>query len=70
MLTLCGAAIHVIVLPWVPIVLISTASGSAIIVSTLLSVRFLGEKLVWKSDIPAFLLIILGGGTIIYLSTK
>ena len=56
-----GGVIHIVVMPFCPLVLLATNSATAIVMSAILSVWFLGESIVWKYDLPAFVLI--SGGT-------
>ena len=50
------------------LVLISTNSISAIAFNTFLSVKYLGEKMNWKYDLPAFTLMGIGGFTVVMLA--
>ena len=54
------------VLPFVDLVILSTGTSIAIVLNTLLSVLYLGEKFVPRYDVTAFSLII-GGSLIICL---
>ena len=56
-----GGVIHIVVLPFCPLVLLATNSATAIVMSAMLSVWFLDERIVWRYDLPAFVLI--SGGT-------
>ena len=56
-----GGVIHIVVMPFCPLVLLATNSATAIVMSAILSVWFLDESLVWRYDLPAFALI--SGGT-------
>ena len=64
-----GSLIHIAVLPFCPLVLIAMNSATAIIISALLAIAFLDEKLVWHQDSVAFILIV-GGCTGIILLSK
>ena len=55
-----GSIIHVAVLPFCPLVLLAMNSATAIVISAILAIAFLGERLVWQYDSVAFVLI--GGG--------
>ena len=57
-----GGLIHIVVMPFCPLVLLATNSATAIVMSAVLSVWFLNEKIVWGYDLLAFFLI--SGGTI------
>ena len=63
-----GGAIHVLTLPYCDLVLLSTSSALSIIISNILAIRYLGEKLVWKYDLLSFVLIVAGCGAICLLS--
>ena len=60
-----GGAMQVVVLPYADLVLISTNAIAAILFNTFLSVKFLGEKFVWKYDVPAYTLMSLGAIVIV-----
>ena len=57
-----GGVIHIVVMPFCPLVLLATNSATAIVMSAILSVWFLNERIVWSYDLLAFFLI--SGGTI------
>ena len=61
-----GSFIHVAVLPFIDLVVLSTATALAICLNTVMAVWYLGEKFLLKYDIPAFSLII-GGSLAIVL---
>ena len=63
-----GSLVHVIVLPFCDLVVLSTETALAIIMNNLLAVWYLDEKIVWKYDGPAIFLIIFGGLLIVTLS--
>ena len=63
-----GSIIHVAVLPFVDVVVLSTGTGISLICNTVLSIWFLGERFNLKYDLPAFILIIAGCATIVLLS--
>ena len=58
---LLGGIIHLVVLPFLPLVLVATNSATAIVMSAILSVQCLQERMVWAYDLSAFFLI--SGGT-------
>ena len=64
-----GGVLQVIALPFCDLVLISTNSITAILFNTFLSIRYLGEKFVWKYDVPSFTLMGAGGLTIVLLAS-
>ena len=57
---LVGSFVHVALLPFCPLVLLATNSATAIVMSALMAVYFLDERIVWKYDVTAFLLIATG----------
>ena len=63
-----GGVIHVAILPYCDLVLLSTTSCLSIVFSNILAIKFLNEKLVWKYDLASFLLIVLGCSGIVLLS--
>ena len=63
-----GGILNLVGLPYVDLVLLSTTVGLSMIFSNLLAVKFLGEKLVWKYDLPAFILICIGFMAIVLIS--
>ena len=66
LILIVGSVIHVVVLPFVDLVILSAGTSIAIVMNTLLSVLYLGEKFVPRYDVTAFSLII-GGSLIICL---
>ena len=60
---------QLLALPYADLVLISTNSITAIIFNTFLAVRCLGEKFVYKYDLPAFGFMGTGAITIVLLSS-
>ena len=58
----------VLVLPYCDLVLLSTTVGMSIIMSNLLAMYFLKEKIIWKYDIPAFFLVVAGCTSIVLVS--
>ena len=63
-----GGVIHLLTLPYCNLVLLSTTACLSIVFSNILAIRYLGEKMVWKQDSIAFLLIVIGCGSIVMLS--
>ena len=63
-----GGGMQIAVLPFVSLVLISTNSITAIAFNTFLSVKYLGERMNWKYDLPAFALMGIGGFSIVMLA--
>ena len=57
-----------VLLAYADLVLISTNYIAGIIFNTFLSIRFLGEKFLWKYDLPAFALMAIGAMTIVLLA--
>ena len=56
-------------MPFCNIVLLSTSTATGIIMSTFLSIMYLGEKPVWKYDITSTTLIVTGCLVIVFLSS-
>ena len=69
-LSVVGGTVGVLVLPYCDLVLLSTTVGISIIMSNLLAMRFLGEKIIWRYDLPAFLLVVAGCTSIVFLSEE
>jgi hypothetical protein len=67
-LLLVGGGMQVVALPYADLVLISTNAITAILFNTFLSIRYLGEKFVWKYDVPALTLMSLGALVIVLVS--
>jgi len=63
-----GSIIHVLVLPFCDLVVLSTITALGIVNSNFISVIYLKEKVVWKYDGPATFLIISGSILIVSLS--
>mmetsp|Transcript_32130 Transcript_32130/g.42602 ORF Transcript_32130/g.42602 Transcript_32130/m.42602 type:complete len:137 (+) Transcript_32130:171-581(+) len=63
-----GSMVHIIVLPFCDLVVLSTETALAIIMNNFMSVIYLKEKLVWKYDGPAIFLIISGSILIVTVS--
>ena len=65
---LVGSILNLIALPFCDLVLISTTVGIAILFNNVVAMWWLGEKIVYKYDIPAFILIVAGSTAIVLLS--
>ena len=63
-----GSLLHVVVMPYCPLVLLATNGAIAIIMSALLAVWFLNERIVPAYDLPAFILISAGTITMVMVS--
>ena len=63
-----GSIINVAVLPYCELVVLSTVGVLGILINNALSVIFLGEKMIWRYDLPAILLILTGCLTVVLLS--
>ena len=63
-----GSIINVSVLPFIDLVVVSTIASVGILINYGLALIFLGEKIVWRYDLPAIILILGGSLTIIWLS--
>jgi len=67
---LFGGAIHVVTLPFCPLILLSTSSSFAILMSTGLAVMCLKERISWFYDSIAFALISSGTTAIVFMSKE
>ena len=67
---LVGSILNLIALPFCDLVLISTTVGIAILFNNLVAMWWLGERIVYKYDIPAFILIVAGSTAIVLLSVE
>ena len=67
-LLLVGGGMQVVALPYADLVLISTNAITAILFNTFLSIRYLGEKFIWRYDVPALTLMSLGALVIVLVS--
>lgn len=65
-----GSFIHVVLLPFCPLVLLATNSATAIVMSAMMAVYFLEERIVWRYDLSAFILISIGTTVICLLSKE
>ena len=63
-----GNVLHIVVLPFLDLVVLSTGTAIAIVVNTVLSIIYLDERFVIKYDLTAFSLIIGGSIMICVLS--
>lgn len=58
-----------VALPYADLILISTNAITAILFNTFLSIKFLGEKFIWRYDVPAFSLMAIGGMLIVLMAS-
>ena len=65
---IAGGLVHIAVLPYCDLVLLSTTSLISIVCSNILAIKFLGEKIIWKYDLASFILIVIGCMGIMLLS--
>ena len=63
-----GSVINLLMLQFCPLVLLSTNVCFELVFSNVIAIRFLGEKMVWKYDLTALLLLIVGCLGIVLLS--
>ena len=63
-----GGVLQVVLLTYADLVLLSTNMITAIMFNTFLAIKFLGEKFLWKYDLPAFILMAISAITIIFLA--
>jgi len=69
-MTVVAVTIHLSVLPYADLTLLSSNSIVGIVIATVLSILFLDEKWVMKYDLTALLFIVFGCSTIVLLSNK
>ncbi len=67
-LTAVSSILHVVVLPFLDLVVIESGAAFAILFNSILAVYYLDEKVIWCYDLPAFSLIIGGSLCIVLLS--
>ena len=65
-----GSIVHVVLIPFCPLVLLATNSASAIVMSAMMAIYFLDERIVWRYDLAAFTLIAIGTTVICLLSKE
>ena len=63
-----GSFLHVAVLPWLDLVVWTVNSATALLFAIILSIVMLNEKFIVKYDLSCFILMVIGGGTILTLS--
>ena len=67
---LCSVVIHVFMLPYLDLTLLAAKQVIAIVSAVILSISLLDEVIVWRYDLPAFLLISAGCTTIVLSANK
>ncbi len=67
-LLIISSLIHVVMLPFLPLILMAMNSATAIIIGAMLAVVFLNERIIWRYDLSAFLFISAGCTGIVLLS--
>jgi len=67
-LLVSSSIIHVVMLPFLPLILMAMNSATAIIIGAMLAVIFLKEQILWCYDMTAFFLISAGCTGIVLLS--
>lgn len=70
MLMMCGTVLHLILLPYADMTLLSANSSIAILANLFLSMWLFNEKFIMRYDLPALILIIGGTLCIILLANK
>ena len=68
-LLVVGSLVHVAALPFCDVVLLSTNIATGILFSSILAIKYLGERPVWKYDGPSLALIVAGCLAIVLLSS-
>jgi len=69
-LLIMGNVLHLLMMPFCPLVLLATNSATAIVMSAALAVYCLGEKIQWIYDTIAFILISSGTTAMVLLSKE
>lgn len=67
-LTAVSSILHVVVLPFLDLVVIESGAAFAILFNSILAIYYLDEKVLWHYDLPAFSLILGGSLCIVLLS--
>ena len=65
-----GSILNLVALPFCDLVLFSTTVGISIVFNNAIAMWWLGEKLIWKYDVPAFILVVGGSTAIVLLSIE
>ena len=65
-----GSILNLVALPFCGLVLFSTTVGISIVFNNAIAIWYLGEKIIWKYDAPAFLLVVGGSTAIVLLSAE
>ena len=69
-LMIIGTLVHLFMLPFMDLTLVGAGACLGILVAILLSVIVLGEKFVWRYDLPGLLFIAVGSISIVYNTNK
>ena len=64
-----GSILNLVALPFCDLVLFSSTVGIGIVFNNVIAMWWLGEKMIWKYDIIAFVLVVGGSTAVILLST-
>ena len=65
-----GSILNLVALPFCGLILFSTTVGIGIVFNNIAAILFLKEKIIWKYDLPAFILIVGGSSAIVLLSAE
>ena len=65
-----GSVLNLVALPFCDLVLFSSTIGIGIVFNNVIAMWWLGEKLIWKYDLLAFVLVVGGSTAIILLSIE
>ena len=65
-----GSILNLVALPYCGLILFSTTVGIGIIFNNVAAILWLDEKIIWKYDLPAFVLIVASSTSIVLLSAE
>ena len=70
MFVILGSILNLVALPYCGLILFSTTVGIGIIFNNVAAILWLDEKIIWKYDLPAFVLIVASSTAIVLLSAE
>ena len=70
LLIIVGSVLQVVALPFCGLTLLATTVGIGIVFNNIAAILFLKEKIIWRYDLPAFILIAGGCTANVLLSAK
>ena len=65
-----GSILNLVALPFCGLILFSTTVGIGIVFNNIAAILWLDEKIIWKYDMPAFILIVGSSTAIVLLSAE